>query len=325
MVFDYLKVWEQLPLLTDSFNLRCLLLKNIRAIKETEFHIVPDLPSPMRLQEYGVGIFTTVATKSALKKILKKECIRVNGTIASTATLIRGGERISLSSFKDSEHVKKVNLRLSVLFEDDHLALIYKPAGLLVNGNVLKTVANGLPKNIAPSLLPDATRPQPVHRLDFATTGILLVGKTASSIRALNKRFEQRAIEKEYYAVTIGKMPSKGTITTEVDGKPSQTNYTVCGSVPSDRFGLLNLVLLHPKTGRRHQLRKHLSQMGNPILGDDIYGNEGLILKGKGLYLHAYSLLFTHPFTDKEIHFQAKLPKRFTKIFPADTWGIHNT
>jgi len=202
------------------------------------------------------------------------------------------------------------------LFEDDHLAIIHKPAGILVSGNSFKTITNALSQNLKPSNLVDTTIPQPVHRLDYATTGVLLVGKTSSSIRALNKLFENRAIKKTYYAITIGNINNQGEIITEVDGKESHSNYTLCKSVTSERFSKLNLVRLEPETGRRHQLRKHLSSIGNPILGDKEYGFENLILHGKGLYLHAYSLKFTHPFTQEEIHQKSELPKNFKKIFP---------
>lgn len=210
---------------------------------------------------------------------------------------------------------KKLVFPLIVLFEDDHLAVIHKPAGVMVSGNGFITIANALPQNIRHSNLPDATTPQPVHRLDYATTGILLVGKTSSSIRALNKLFEDKRVKKTYYAVAIGEMEPKGKITSEIDGKKSQSNYTLKESVPSKRFGKLNLVKLKPKTGRRHQLRKHLSSIGHPILGDKDYGIENFILNGKGLYLHAYSLKFMHPFTYKKIHLKDKFPERFEKIF----------
>ena len=195
------------------------------------------------------------------------------------------------------------------------MAAIHKPAGIEVSGNKFKTIANALPQNLQPSSLPDATTPQPVHRLDYATTGIVLVGKTSSSIRALNKMFEDKTIAKTYYAVTIGKMEKNGTITSEIDGKPSHSDYKVIESVPSERFGTLNLVELDPKTGRRHQLRKHMLSLGSPILGDKEYALEGLILKGKGLYLHAYSLEFEHPFTKEIIRIADELPEKFGKIF----------
>ena len=284
-------------------------------IKPIESHIVPRLLTPIRLQEYGVGIFQAALTKSALKKALKKQYITVNGLIATSATFINGGECISLSILEEVSPKKKLVFPLEVLFEDNYLAVIHKPAGILVSGNSFKTIANALEQNLKGSNLSDATPPQPVHRLDFATTGILLVGKTSSSIRALNKIFENREVEKIYCAVTIGEMNSQGTIISEIDGKESQSNYTLCESVPSQRFGKLNLVQLEPQTGRRHQLRKHLSSIGNPILGDKEYGIENLVLNGKGLYLHAYSLKFIHPFTDEEVYLKDKLPQRFKNIF----------
>lgn len=193
--------------------------------------------------------------------------------------------------------------------------MIHKPAGILVSGNSFKTIARALPQNIKPSKLSDATIPQPVHRLDYATTGVLLVGKTSSSIQTLNKIFENKAVKKTYYAIAIGEMNPKGEISSKIDGKSAQSNYVITESVPSKRFDKLNLVKLTPSTGRRHQLRKHLSSIGNPILGDKDYGIQSLILKGKGLYLHAYSLKFVHPFTGEEIHMIDELPKRFKKIF----------
>ncbi len=247
---------------------------------------------------------------------MKKQYVRVNGTTASSATFIRGGETVSLSIPEQTGFKKKLILPLNVLCEDEHLAVIHKPAGILVSGNRFKTVANALAQNIKPSSLADATIPQPVHRLDYATTGVLLVGKTSSSIRALNKMFETKQIEKTYYTVTIGEMKDSGTITTDIDGKQSRSDYTVKESVRSERFGQLNLVQLTPRTGRRHQLRKHLSAIGNPVLGDKDYGTEGLILNGKGLYLHAYSLRFTHPFTSQATYVEDDFPQKFRKIFP---------
>lgn len=283
----------------------------------TEIHIVPKLTTPIRIQEYGVGIFIGALTKSALKKALKKEWITVDNIIASTATFIYGGERICLCIPEDNKPNKKLVFPLEVLYEDDYLAIIHKPAGVLVSGNSFKTIANALSQNIQRSNLPDATKPQPVHRLDYATTGILMVGKTSSSIRALNKLFEEDKVEKAYYAVAIGDINSHGEIDTDIDDKKSHSGYKLIEYEESPRFGKLNLVELNPKTGRRHQLRKHLSSIGNPILGDKDYGIQNLILSGQGLYLHAYSLRFIHPFTKKQVHFKDELPHRFLKIFPS--------
>lgn len=254
---------------------------------------------------------------------MKKKYITVNEKPASTATFITGGETIILSIPKQQTEDKSKRefiFPLKVIFEDEYLAIIHKPAGILVSGNAFKTIANALPQNLKKnrkeSNLFDATIPQPVHRLDYGTTGILLVGKTASSIRVLNKLFEDKEIEKTYYAIAIGKMEElEGIISLEIDEKESQSIYKVIESVVSQRFGFLNLVKLTPQTGRRHQLRKHLSSIGNPILGDKEYGIEHLILNGKGIYLHAYSLEFIHPFTKEKIYIEDELPQKFSKIF----------
>jgi len=269
----------------------------------------------MRLQDYGVGVFKAALTKSSLKKALKKNYITVNELVATSATFINGGEHICLTIPKNESPSKQFIFPLNVLFEDEHLAVIHKPASILVSANRFKTIANTLTQNLKRSTQPDATKPQPAHRLDYATTGILLVGKTSSSIRALNQLFKAKTVTKTYFSVTIGEMDTEGKITSAIDEKPSESNYKVLESVDSKRFGKFNLVELQPKTGRRHQLRKHLASIGNPILGDKDYGIEGLILNGKGLYLHAYSLRFVHPFTNKKVYLKDDFPKRFEKLF----------
>ena len=196
-------------------------------------HIVPEITKSKRLQDYGVGIFKLAFTKSALKKALKKQYITVNNTIATSATFISGGEKICLSIPENNKAKTKLVLKLNVLFEDDYLAIIHKPAGILVSGNSFKTIANALIQNLKPSSLEDRTTPQPVHRLDYPTTGLLLIGKTNSSIRALNKLFENKKIKKTYYAITIGTMQPKGEITSSIDNKPSRSLYKLKANVAS--------------------------------------------------------------------------------------------
>lgn len=278
-------------------------------------HIAVEQKIPIRLQEYAVGIFEVCPTKSALKKALKQQLILVNGRIATTATYISGGERIELKA-TERKHKRQVVLDLKVLYEDMYLAVVEKPAGIAVSGNRFLTVANTLEQNLQKSDVLDAVDPKPVHRLDYPTTGVLLVGKTSSAIIQLNQLFENRHIQKVYYAVSIGKMDSKGRAEVPINGKASVSDYQVEQTLVSERFGYLNLVRLHPKTGRRHQLRKHLASIGNPILGDADYGKPGLVLTGKGLYLHAYSLQFVHPVTQAVLSVKSELPKKFMKLFP---------
>ena len=282
----------------------------------SETHKVPSLEKSIRLQEYGVGIFKTIPTKSGLKKAIKKELILVDGKIATTALFINGNELIELYKKENDTTFKQFEFDLEILFEDDYLAIIYKPSGILVSGNSFATINNALLQNITKSTLFDAVRPRPVHRLDYPTSGLLLIGKTSSSIIALNQLFENKEIQKTYHAISIGKMDEKGEINFPVDTKKAFTSFKVLKTVISERFNILNLVELTPKTGRKHQLRKHLLAIKNPILGDKEHFIDGLILNGKGLYLHASTLKFEHPFTKEIINVTKELPKKFKKIFP---------
>jgi 23S rRNA pseudouridine1911/1915/1917 synthase len=279
-------------------------------------HIAKEQNKPLRLQEYGVSIFNLISTKSALKKALKKELILVDGVTGSTATFINGGERIELKQVVEKKITRQVRLDVQVLYEDDHLAIIQKPAGITVSGNRFFTLANALAQNLKKSTAFDAVSPKPIHRLDYPTTGALLVGKTSLAIIHLNTLFEKKQIQKVYYAVAIGVMKKNGRVVVPIDGKESMSDYEVEQTIVSERFGYLNLVKLLPKTGRRHQLRKHLALIGNPILGDVDYIKEGLVLKGKGLYLHAYSLQFMHPIIKTNVCVHSELPKKFLTLFP---------
>lgn len=280
-----------------------------------ETHIVKQQEKPIRFQEYGVGIFKTVSTKSALKKAIKKGRIFIDCNLATTAKYIIGGEKIELKELQENSTSKKLTLRLDVLFEDDYLAIIYKPAGILVSGNRFLTIANALTQNLTKSTQEDAVKPQPIHRLDYPTSGLLLIGKTSTALQSLGELFKTKKINKTYYAISVGKMCIGGILNLKVDGKNASTEFSVLHAEKSTRFEFLNLVKLHPKTGRKHQLRKHLSSIGHQILGDKEYGIKELILTGKGLYLHAAKLEFTHPFTKKKVSISKELPKKFTKIF----------
>lgn len=284
-----------------------------------ESHIVPILNGKIRLQEYAVGIFKTIPTKSGIKKAIKKKLLLVNNQESTTAKFISGGEKIDLFYIDSETNFKRLDFPIEVLFEDDFLAIIYKPAGVLVSGNKFVTITNALPQNLKKSLQLDAVKPQPIHRLDYPTSGLLLIGKTSSVITMLSKLFENKEIQKTYHAISIGKMPQNGLIDKTIDHKIALSNFEIVKTVESKRFGFLNLVKLRPETGRKHQLRIHLSLVGNQILGDKDYGNPDLFLKGKGLYLHATSLTFEHPITKEEISISKKLPKKFIQIFPTDT------
>ncbi len=128
--------------------------------------------------------------------------------------------------------------------------------------------------------------------------------------------FEDQKIDKTYHAVTIGLLKDKGTIKIDINKKPCITEFNIITRLSSKKYSFLNLVELIPYTGRRHQLRIHLSEIGSPIFGDIKYGKEGLIGKGNGLYLYASSLSFSHPFISKRVFAEIPLPKKILKIFP---------
>jgi len=281
-----------------------------------ETHIAIELKAPIRLQEYAVGIFNTIPTKSGIKKAIKKQLLFVNGSIASTAIYIHGGEKIELFQLDTASDFKRLNFPLEVLFEDDFLAVVYKPSGVLVSGNKFVTIANALAQNLQKSAEPDAVKPQPIHRLDYPTSGVLLIGKTSTAITELSQLFETKKIQKTYHAICIGTMQHTGIIDKPIEDKPARSHYDILKTVNSPRFEFLNLVRLSPETGRRHQLRIHLAAINNQILGDKEHGNPALILQGKGLYLHASTLKFKHPVTQKQLSISKELPKKFTKIFP---------
>ena len=117
-------------------------------LKIIESHIALDLKKPVRFQEYGVGIFNTTPTKSGIKKAIKRKLILIDDELATTSKYISGGEKIVLLENDESESFTRLKLDLEVLYEDDYLAIIYKPSGILVSGNKFVTIANALSQNL---------------------------------------------------------------------------------------------------------------------------------------------------------------------------------
>lgn len=275
-----------------------------------------DIPERIRLSDFIPGKFIAISSRKGMKKAIDKGLVKIDNRIANTGDYITGGELIELF---DDDSISKpiITIQLEVLFEDEHLAVINKPAGIEVSGNKKWTLENALPTTLNRSPEPDALKyPQVVHRLDYPTSGVLLIGKTSSVVMALNKLFENREITKVYHAICIGNLKQAGLIEFPIDSKRAKSEFKVLTNMESDKYGGLNFLELKPETGRRHQLRKHLACIGNPILGDRDYGIEGRIMTGSGLFLHASSLRFKHPVTEKEVFVQSELPKKFRKLFP---------
>ncbi|MEM9846499.1 MAG: RluA family pseudouridine synthase [Bacteroidota bacterium] len=280
-----------------------------------ESHVVPMSVQAMRLSDYVGGIFQSIPSRKGMKKAIKKNLVFVNGELASTARYLNGGEVIDLYA---EEHTEQpvLKLSLSVLYEDDYLAVVNKPSGILVSGNRFRTLENALSYNLQKSVSMDQLpQARPVHRLDFPTSGVLLIAKTSSALRALKKQFEDHQIQKIYHAVVTQKIANCGIIEQPIEGKWASTSFRVLDAVVSAKYDYLSLLEVKILTGRRHQIRIHLSQKGNPILGDSTYGKEGFLTRGNSLYLHASTLAFQHPITRKSVEVHQALPRKFEKIF----------
>tara|TARA_R110000772_G_scaffold100255_2_gene200450 strand:+ start:183 stop:1016 length:834 start_codon:yes stop_codon:yes gene_type:complete len=275
------------------------------------------MDSRIRLSDIAAGTFKTILSRKGFKKAIKTGLVTLNGKIAITADYISGGEVIELFQNPLQSNKPAIELKLEVIFEDDHLAIIYKPAGIVVSGNRKYTLENALEHNLTISTQEDALlRPEPVHRLDYPTSGLLIIGKTSRALIALNKMFEEKSIQKTYHAITIGAMADNGIIEKQIENKNARTSFQVLKRIESRKYESLNLIKLTPLTGRKHQLRIHLAAIDVPILGDNKYGKEGLIGSGNGLYLHASGLTFIHPVTHKQISKNIPLPKKILKLFP---------
>jgi len=295
-------------------------MKSENKLIKIESITVSEIETQIRLSDFIPGKFKSITSHKGMKNAVKKGLVTLNGKRAFTGDYIKGGETIELYQDKNQNTKPNIDINLDVLFEDEHLAIVYKPAGIVVSGNKKWTLENALSGNLKKSDEQDALiRPEPIHRLDYPTSGALVIGKTSKAVLSLNKMFEEKTISKTYHAVTIGQMEKSGIYNSPIEGKKSESHFKVLESLESPRFGFLNLVELSPKTGRKHQLRIHTSEKGNPILGDLEHGTEELILKGKGLYLHATAIEFVHPVTKAKIFIKTNLPKKFLKLFPVLT------
>ncbi len=292
-------------------------------MKIIETHIVPALEKPIRLSDYLVGIFEQLPSRKSTKKALKRKEIQYNGSVATSGVWVTEGATIQLLDL-ESQAPKIYEIDLPIIYEDDYFAVVNKPAGLVTSGNQFRTLSNSLSGNVQPSPLPDAWKyPKPVHRLDSATSGLVVVSKTSKAHLALSQLFEKREIQKTYQAIVVGKTPPNGTITQLIDNQEATTHFETLKTIPSLRNGFLSLVRLSPKTGRTHQLRIHLSGMGHPIVGDTIYGEKGKTLLHKGLFLVAVGLAFEHPISRKGVTIEIEVPRKFGAFLEREErrWG----
>lgn len=269
-----------------------------------------------RILEYLLKNNDVITSRNGLKKAFKKHRVIIEGEVLKGNEWVQPNQLITIIAEEETPP-KIYPLELEIIFEDDDMAVIYKPAGEVVSGNQFKTIENALLHNLKMSSLLDAMPwPKPCHRLDAPTSGLLLIAKTRLARVKLGQQFETKEIKKKYHAITMGQFTDKeGDIRLDLEEKKCHSSFKVVEEVPSLRSGYLTLVQLEPHTGRTHQLRKHLAMIGHPIVGDNEYGEEGNTLKGKGLFLSSTSVSFQHPRTLKKLSFTVDIPAKFTSLF----------
>ncbi|HEX6193058.1 MAG TPA: RluA family pseudouridine synthase [Chitinophagaceae bacterium] len=286
------------------------------------------------------------ATRNKLQQAINAGLVLVNGKDVRPNYKVRALDEIIVYSDMSPEETDVVPepMTLDIVYEDDDLMVINKPAGMVVHpgsGNYTGTLLNGVAyylqqkiPNISEQVLP---RFGLVHRIDKNTSGLLVLAKTDVAMRQLAKQFFDHTVKRQYLALVWGDMQNdSGTIIAHVGrhqrfrkqfeaypegdhGKEAITHYTV-----KERFGYVTLVECVLETGRTHQIRVHMKSIGHPLFNDDFYGGDKIV-KGT-VYskykqfvdncfamcprqaLHAKTLGFTHPSTGREMHFDTELP-----------------
>ena len=271
----------------------------------------------MRLDIY-VAQYWPEQSRSTWQKLIKNGAVKVNGEVITLPKYELGeDDYVSVEQPKEADYSDQT---LPVIYEDDDVIVINKPAGVLTHSkgalNEEFTVAEFVRPKTA--YKQETNRPGIIHRLDRATSGVLLCVKNDEAASYLQKQFSDRKAKKTYMAVVsgvpketkavidlpIGRNPSSpSTFRVDPNGKPAETAYGVIQT-----NGTHSLVKLQPKTGRTHQLRVHMAYIGTPIAGDVIYGTE----KAERMYLHAAELEITLP-GDKRTTFEAPIPPEFYK------------
>lgn len=269
-------------------------------------------------------------TRSQIKNAVDKNLIRVNGETQKAGYKIKQNDEVEVELVETlPQNLKKQNIPLNIVFEDENFVVINKPQGMVVhpgNGNFENTLVNALLyrfSEIENNFKDETTaiRPGIVHRIDKNTSGLLVVAKTQIAIKSLSEQISRHECKREYVAICEGVFKElSGTITTNIARHKSvKTKMAVCnnseGKVAITHYKVLKqfekcaLVQFNLETGRTHQIRVHASFINHAIVGDDVYGKKVNGLNGQ--LLHAKKLTFVSPTTNKLVEFEAELPDYF--------------
>ena len=289
-------------------------------------HQIPGDTMQQRLATYVVGLYTDLLSKKSIKKAIGRGEFSLYDPEGNPTTWVIPGGSIKRTTAPLAPP-EPYDLEMKVVYEDDSLAVIIKPAGIEVSGNKRRTVVAALSGNLTPSAAPDAMAwAKPVHRLDYSTSGLLLIAKTQSAMIALHGAFANRLIEKEYRAVVMGAISGSQEFRSMIDGKYSHSKAALLERIPSLKNGELCRMALVPMTGRKHQLRLHLAEAGFPILGDPLYSPEEQTLKGKGMFLCSVKLGFTHPLSGEQQRVEIPEPAKWQTFLDRERklWEDHH-
>ncbi|MBG3079101.1 23S rRNA pseudouridine(955/2504/2580) synthase RluC [Proteus mirabilis] len=268
--------------------------------------------------------------KSMIYRIIRKGEVRVNKGRIKPEYKLNAGDSIRIPPVRVAEKeeiavspkLDKVSaLANCILYEDEHLMLINKPSGTAVHGG--SGLSFGVIEGLR-ALRPEARFLELVHRLDRDTSGVLLIAKKRSALRALHEQLRLKQMQKDYLALVRGQWQShtkviqapllknilqsgERVVKVSNEGKPSETRFKV-----EERFEFATLVKASPVTGRTHQIRVHTLHAGHPIAFDDRYGDRDFDAQLVGtklnrLFLHASSLTFTHPSTGEQMRIEAPM------------------
>ena len=284
----------------------------------------------MRLDKYLAEQFPE-QTRSYLQKLIKEGSVLVNGKAVKTGFQLSKGDEVSVSIPEPKElDVEPQQMDLDIVYEDDDVILVNKPKGMVVHpapGHTTDTLVNGLLYHCKDNLsgINGVARPGIVHRIDRDTTGILIVCKNDMSHNSIAAQLKEHSINRRYRALVHGNLKEDtGTIEgpigrhpidrkkmsiNEKNGKPAVTHYTVL-----ERFGNYTLIECKLETGRTHQIRVHMTSIGHPLVGDEVYGPAKCPFKLQGQCLHAMVLGFVHPRTGEYMEFSADLPAYFEDL-----------
>lgn len=247
-------------------------------------------------------------------KLIHNREIYLNSAPVDTRQIAKIGDiiTIDLNYDEDNSNIVPLKMELNIIYEDDALLILNKPAGIAVHPSILhydNSLANGVRYYFDSINLKKKIRP--VNRLDFDTSGLIIFAKNEYVQENLIRQMQNNTFHKEYLCLAEGIFEnSKGTINASIDRKPNSiiercvnpdgktavTHYEVLKSF--DNYSLVKCIL---ETGRTHQIRVHLAYIGHPLLGDSLYGHPSDIINRQAL--HSYKISFLHPISNKEVNF----------------------